>query len=247
MQLLRTGVGERALAALSYLISLGELDDKDFNKLDERMKHMHETYRIAPGLIGDRARIVSHYEWCIEEGTVPDVELNRSLTADRTILRQQLAKYLAMVRRFLPHVDAMDRDSDDDLAKIRDEFDKRVEEEENEDGMSSLMCGFYSVAHFRARTFRQALVHARLAMRVDWFWDRHGRFPDSLHEVLDERFPELPLCTYSGEPSIYKKFSNSFVLYDSGFLGDNNLTRDMVEWNTFFQVVYPLAPAKSLD
>ena len=64
--------------------------------------------------------------------------------------------------------------------------------------------------HAMLLTFRQRLVDARLAMRVDRFHDERGRLPESLEEVLDDDLREVPLGLLSGLPVRYEILPDGF-------------------------------------
>ncbi len=90
---------------------------------------------------------------------------------------------------------------------------------------------------------RQALLNARIGLRVARHYWANGTLPETLEEVLDEELPKLPVCLYSNKPLVYKKRSDGFAVY---CLGDNGVDDgggrkpDEQEGGSVFDVV--LAP-----
>jgi hypothetical protein len=59
------------------------------------------------------------------------------------------------------------------------------------------------------RTHRR-LVLNRLALRVKWYEQRHGRFPDRLEEICDQAMPTLPTKWFEDKPFEYSTSGRSF-------------------------------------
>jgi hypothetical protein len=93
---------------------------------------------------------------------------------------------------------------------------------------------------------RETLITARLGMRVARYFAQHGRFPETLDEVIDDTLRTIPVDLFTGTPHVYKVVTDGFVIYSAGSNGideGGGEAPDHIEFFTAFGVHYPkLAP-----
>ncbi len=92
--------------------------------------------------------------------------------------------------------------------------------------------------------FRQLMANARLGLRADRYYRKHGRLPANLRDVLDEQLTVVPTCLFSEKPLIFKpQPASGFLIYgpgDNGIDDGGDKTADKQEGWYGFRVLYEL-------
>jgi hypothetical protein len=198
-QLVRARLAGDAVDALQQLLARVELTPQQFQVIDDRLKVMESTYRLAESIRCERASFLT---------TLETVGYDRRPQGMR-----QLAGSLNMLSRQaalidLPNVEAKERWT------ICEQETKSMIESNVNDPYASVIAS-NSVVRITGLEHRQRLIAARLALRVARYRAEKGSLPDNLQDIVDQTMPEIPNGLMSGKPPEYLVEPLSFIIRES--------------------------------
>jgi hypothetical protein len=63
---------------------------------------------------------------------------------------------------------------------------------------------------------------AEMAIRLKHYQGKTGSYPEQLQDIVPESLPSLPVDRFSGDPYIYKREGDGFVIYSVGVNGKDD-------------------------
>jgi hypothetical protein len=245
-QLVRIAVSAIAQERLKEAVAAGHLAPDEFSELDARLARMQSEFTLAPAMMGERAgtfTTLSHLQENIEVLLDPE---NGSPKAARFFTAGPLqpnrmadeAYILGIMREVIDAIDKPGREGSDAIQAI----ESRVQNAPNSYVFSRLLLPAIVNVRQAGLRHREKLITARLGMRVDRYYAEHGKFPESLDELIDEQLPSVPVDLYVAKPHIYRVLPDGFVIYSVGPNGIDDgggQTPDQLEFYSSFEVHYP--------
>jgi hypothetical protein len=235
-QLVRYALGRKAVDAVSYIAANHQLSEEERESLDARFVAIDATNRVRQTFLADRAMLITQVETCVARCENLDGEA--APITIKPVLLDQLTYYLRWLERLLPHVDQVGPRAEMAIGKLEMEAEQARAPEAI---LTRLFAPAIHAGRNAAMSYRQVLIHGRLALRIDRHYRQTGALPETLDEVLDESLPSIPPCVFSGRPPVYRKLTSGFAIYDMGadLKDDQVRTRDVHERTTLVKVVYP--------
>ncbi len=245
---LRAEAVELATSHIGLIVGKTKLSADEFERLDSQLESLAASFQLSKALICERAILLTKMEnWPHTlDAESDDLQQYRSRWS-RPLLMEDQAATFRLLTEWAKLVEKPGRpfgNLQDRLAALPARLA----------GVRFLLTDV-EAAMARCLRCRQSLIIARLGLRVDRHFRQHGRWPDNLAEVLDERMQELPPCHFSGLPLKWKTYGSSsgFVVFppgESGLGEDGSAPLDPSEEGSDFLVVYiegapeddPLAP-----
>ena len=223
-QLVRRAMGESAIASLERLLGHAAIDEAGLLAIDGRLAEMEASFRLREGIILERAVMMTYADRFGSQGSLGGIEINAAqrlwwssplYTPSR---RDVQALALAQYSHIASAIDGVDADSLARFAAAQD----RLEQAAGEDRLLALLMVAFDPARNAAMQYRQQLINARLALRVDRYYRSEGRLPAALDEVLDDALTEIGPGYVSRQPIVYEAYENGFAIYDDAPLGDKD-------------------------
>lgn len=209
-----------ALDSLAEIASRGALESSRLAELDRLCFEIESEVRIRPAFVGERAMAMTTIENFYENGGLDGKPITNPI---KQLVLQPLVwnNQTHYLRAFSPYVDHADR-YDDEAGKARDEaWDREIAP--LEDGKTrglgrlsrmavALLIPATASTEAHVVDKRNRLNAARAGLHVDAYFREHGRFPNSLDEVVDKEFPEIPKDIVQGEPFVLIVEGNAFAV-----------------------------------
>lgn len=217
-QIVRAQLGNHAVDVLQLLLAEFELSPAQFTSLDQRLARMESSYRLAGTVQAERSIIFTTMQ------NIGQPEVRKSLDdwgsqswldyrASPVCLPERMRQEAWMLETISQLADLIDN------PEVQAEQQWQVLHQEvqvylkarRESLISYLFPDFRSSRH-TGLEYRQRLVAARLALRIDRYRSKHGKLPANLEEVLEGALPERPLELFSGFTLAYEVCQDAFTL-----------------------------------
>lgn len=247
-QLVRIAIGSVGQASLKQVVTATDLTPDQFSALDDQLAAIESRFTLAHAVRSERAmsfttmnNLPENLE-SLASGPGQGDELRGLRVLGYGLLRPNLmADQAFMLRMMSDFVDVVDTPglAGQDAAQA---FEVTVQNASKRFVFSKLLMPAVRQVREASLRYRMKLITARLGLRVDRYFAEHGKFPDSLAEITDDRLPAVPVDLYSGKPLIYKVFPDGFTIYPVGSDGSDNgggMKPDHQEFYGGFEVHYP--------
>jgi len=205
-----------------------KLNEKQFRELDELLAGIERGLTFERALINERGAMATLFEdpealksemYSAVVGQVPEWMRGAGILAERgwvELVRSPIG--LPVRRRAAAYCLSV---PDEVLALVDhpppwpDELQKKYEPWQSTFNSDRLMLTARSSSAFgnvywAGLRARRRLVLTRLALRLKWHFQVHGRLPERLEEVCDATMTEIPLKWFEGRPLAYTKTDRSF-------------------------------------
>lgn len=220
-QYMRVAVAGYALDNLQIALGQGWIDGHRHEELDARLAEMEARFRLAPVLRSERAAMLTMMENLGRSDISRALEDFEGISSTKAkVLNRWWGSWIYLPRRL--HQEAIMLRTLGRMADLVDVPGPRADEQfadadaETRDDDSPI-CAEFSSHLGRLRqsgmAHRQRLIAARVALAVCRFRELHGDLPDSLAELTDSPLAEAK-CLITGQPLIYLKTADGFVIYD---------------------------------
>ena len=211
--LARKILADAAVDGLSHVLARAALDDSQRLQMDAALEQLERSFMMRPVVLAERAALWTTLQDPSFFGDAEDISyFYRKLTP------LQLDDQAAML-------DLMQHDADiaDDPTPGLTAENQRRYAAVRDSRSSFIVCNVFLTSHDAARTagfsVRQHLRNARIALRVDRFYRREGRFPLTLEQISHE-FETAPLSAipalHSQRPVVYRTSVTGIKIYDMG-------------------------------
>jgi hypothetical protein len=216
-QLVRARIGRYAVDALQLLLARDDLTPEQFQAIDRRLAEMESAYRLAGTVRAERAAFFTSMENLDRWGTL----------AYRPELMRQQAWALEKMTELAERIDVFGPEGQRRWSKTDNEITAAVKSMGRDTPVGAM---FPAVGLVRdtGLEYRQRLVAARLALRVDRYRAENGELPGRLEDVLDDALPEVPAGLLSGRPPEYEAARGGFTIREVLATEDEERA-DMVE------------------
>jgi hypothetical protein len=174
------------------------------------------------------ARLIRRIKWGFEDGPKESEEqlawradLRQSLTPRVRLVRENHSHFLALANRLVevskqpPHqafraIDTLTREYEQAEADHPDEYFKILS------SASSTKLGKSILKNL-------ALTHCTcVGIACERFRSKHGRWPDTLNQLVPEFMDELPIDPFDGKPIKATRTKEGFTVYSSGYDGKDD-------------------------
>lgn len=221
-QYVRVAVAGYALDNLQIALGQDWIDGHRHEELDARLAEMGARFRLAPVLRNERAAMLTMMENLGRvdiSGALEDAERGISSTKAQ-VLNRWWGSWIYLPRRL--HQEAIMLRTLGQMADLVDVPGPRAAERfADADAQTrdddSPICAAFSSHLGRLRqsgmAHRQRLLAARLALAACRFRELHGDLPASLAELTDSPLADTK-GLITGQPPIYLKTADGFVIYD---------------------------------
>jgi hypothetical protein len=230
--LVRLAIIQETIDLLAQSMPELAVDAKTLHQIDEELRCIDADWSLAIAVLGERAASYTLLRQVgkpymaveIENRSGYDADGN-SRTADWTnrlanwwmgsvfhrpaLLRQQAL----LLQSYSELAATIDGTGPDDVSRFFIATDE-VEILEEKHVLLNLVGLAYDAFAWNARRARQRLVSARLGIRICHARSQTGVLPSELTQVLDARFPEVPLGYISATPLHYKRGEAEFEISD---------------------------------
>lgn len=217
-QYARAQIGNHAVDALQLLLADFELSPAEFTSLDQRLARMESSYRLAGTVQAERSIMFT----TMQNIGLPEVQKSLDQSASQSSLddwvspiylperMRQEAWMLETMSQLADLIDNPDAQAEQQWQVLHQEVQVYLRTR-RESLISEFFPGFNNLRH-TGLEYRQRLVAARLALRIDRYRSEHGKLPGNLEEVLDAPLPERPLDLFSGFTFEYEVRRDAFTL-----------------------------------
>jgi hypothetical protein len=230
-QMVRSRIGNKAVDLLQTTLARTDPDEDQLRALDRRLAENEASFRLARAVQCERAVLITMLDNLGNEENRnllrdfrDDFVIDRGGAAwrlrwwDSVFYRPRVMEQQVLVLRctgqIARHVDrpgpAAQKALDRILADLTAELRRRKP--------SPVSRLFPALGRCRPSglTYRQRLLTARLALRVDRFRAEHGRLPERLEQVLDEALAEVPRGLFLGALLRLEIDDNGFTIAEPG-------------------------------
>ncbi len=245
LQLLRVALGIRASRSIGVTVANIDLAPDQFASLDKTLANVQETFSLRLGIRGERCAVATMMENIGSDDWYLIGEDNY-MSEYYGFLAPQAMQEQAFMLDLHTRLEATI-----DKPGPKGQFLHRaIEEDVNNAPRFYMITRMVFPAALLVRNiglrYRQALINARLGIRVDRYRDEHGKLPERLEDVLDDKLKEIPPGLFSDQPLVYRVLDDGFTIYPVGENGvDDGGERkpDRLEGGSAFRVRYPAAKA----
>lgn len=241
-QLVRIAVGATAIKDAAGLVSTLSLEDTQRAELDQALQTREAEFRMRDTVLSERCSLLtvlanlrssglSDEEWAAAGLNTFTMQVYSWFPAlhyrDMTDALELLSQAAEAVDQTGPEGAAAEQRLDAAYAQL------------SQTSLIAQLAPATDAVHRAAMRYRQQLRGLRVALRVDAYYRREGKFPASLKEVLDDALPQIPLGTLSDQPLIYSRSATGFVIYEVGSNGIDDGLSERDESESSIELVYP--------
>jgi hypothetical protein len=247
-QLVRMAISAMAQRSLEQVVARVDLTPEQFTELDDRLARMQTNFTLAPVMIAERACSFTTLHHIAENQQVlADPNLGGNAGSPLTfwssgaLFPNRLADQAFMLATMREVIDGIDQPGPEGAAAMR-RIEARIQDAPKTYVLTRILLPALVNVRQAGLRHREKLITARLGVRVDRFFAAHGKFPESLDELLDDKLPSLPDDLFAGKPHVYRITSDGFVIYSVGPNGVDDgggEKPDMLEFHANFDVQYP--------
>ncbi len=215
-QLMRMAVIAMNCSSVEYILNRTTLTDEQLAGLQQRLSHVCQDDRMAPGLIGERLSII-----CLIDH--PEQDLSDIPGISRELLQTPgfIDKNLAMsLKLYAQYIDAMKLPGHQRLLRCR-EIEAEVDELSNFYPLTKMLAP--SVTHIVQRDLRvDAQVDcARVALGIERYRLAKGALPKVLDDLVPQYIDKVPIDPFDGKPVRYKLTEPGYIVYSIGADGSD--------------------------
>ncbi len=218
-QLVRYAIGSVAVESLQTAVEHTELTRDEFAALDELLEQMERNCRLRPSIIAERCGSFTSTHYFSEniglfDSTNDSGEAGRiaRLLSSRFMQPRLMSERAYNLRIMTEFADAVDLPGQQGIEAVR-ELDERVKSDTyTSHTLTRLLVPALVPYRNASLRFRQRLLNARLALRINRYRAEHGKLPSTLAEILDDKLATAA-DVYTGQSLVYEMTADGFMLY----------------------------------